>query len=119
MNNTQAIDEILAAGMGGEMATLIEKADRWGFPEDFCRDGVAIEYNPNSRNIFFTNEDYQVCMMNDNGRLASWYYSPYEGIEGFADDILNQYHTMHPEDQEWAVDILGFVPDAESEMVAA
>jgi hypothetical protein len=75
-----------------------------GLPVDFDDDGVKIGFNRQSGNVFLVNSDYQCCMVVD-GKLESFYVSPYHGIEGFFDEIVEQYATMHPEDQEWLRDV--------------
>lgn len=57
-----------------------------GFPDDFEDDGVTIMFNMYSGNVFFTNSDYQVCMMNAD-KLESFYSLPYSGEEGFKEDF--------------------------------
>ena len=88
-----------------EMAEELLKASREnGFPEDFEQDGLQIMMNMNSGNVFFTNSEFQVAMMNGED-LESFYNSPYEGKEGFFDELLEEYEDMHPEDQEWFMDV--------------
>ena len=53
------------------------KAPRW-----FYDDGVTVEFNPNSGNVFLTNNDCQVLMVDDDGNLYTWYYLSYHGNEG-------------------------------------
>lgn len=90
-----------------ERQMLIDLLTAWndfGLPNDFSSDEVVPMMNINSGNVFLTNADYQVCMMKGKD-LASFYTSPYEGKEGFFDDLLEEYKDMHPEDQEWFEDI--------------
>jgi hypothetical protein len=62
-------------------------------------------FNPNSGNVFFTNSDYQVAMMNGD-KLESFYVTPYEGHEGFKDELRNlDLETLHIEDLEYLRDI--------------
>ena len=79
---------------------LLEAWNNDGLPEDFYDDGVEIMMNQNSGNVFLTNSDYQVAMIND-GKLESFYNSPYEGHEGFFNELLDEYSDMHEEDKEW------------------
>lgn len=84
-----------------EMAEALLTASRTqGFPQDFEDSEVTIMMNFNSGNVFFTNSEFQVAMMNGE-TLESFYSSPYEGKEGFFDELLEEYGDMHPEDQEW------------------
>lgn len=88
-----------------EREMLIELLSAWngsGLPDDFSENGVHFMMNQNSGNVFLTNEEFEVAMMNDTtGALESFYTSPYEGKEGFFDDLKDEYKDMHPEDQEW------------------
>ena len=59
-----------------------------GLPEDFDYCEVIPMFNMDSGNVFLTNEDYEVCMLNGN-KLESFYTCPECGTEGFADDILH------------------------------
>jgi hypothetical protein len=73
-----------------EMAEELLKASReQGFPEDFNDDEVIIMMNFHSGNVFFTNADYQVAMMNGDD-LESFYSCPECGNEGFADEVLTK-----------------------------
>lgn len=57
-----------------------------GLPEDFNGEGVHPMFNMNSGNVFLTNEDYQVAMMNGDS-LESFYSCPECGHEGFMADM--------------------------------
>ena len=80
-----------------------------GLPIDFENNGVKIAFNMNSGYVFLTNSEYQVamCVQGENNKLElqSFYSSPYEGREGFFDELLEEYKEMHWEDQEWFQDI--------------
>ena len=81
--------------------------DAWvnnGLPDDFSNDGVVLMMNMNSGNVFLTNNEFEVAMMAD-GKLESFYTSPYEGREGFFDELLDEYDDMHKEDKEWLKNI--------------
>ena len=71
-----------------------------GLPSDFSDDEVVPMFNMSSGYVFLTNSDYQVCMVVD-GKLESFYTSPYEGLEGFYGDLKEQYEEMNEEDKEW------------------
>lgn len=90
-----------------ERCMLIDIMRAWGdsgLPEDFSDSGVRPAFNRNSGYVFLVNEDHDVCMLRD-GKLESFYTSPYEGREGFFDELLEEYADMHPEDQRWMRDI--------------
>lgn len=81
--------------------------DAWvnnGLPSDFSNDGVVLMMNQNSGNVFLTNDEFEVAMCSD-GKLYSFYTSPYEGREGSFEDLLEEYDDMHEEDKEWLRDI--------------
>lgn len=71
-------------GMAGEL--LLALADgKWASDEDEMGDGVVIEFNPNSGNVFLVDEDYKVAMLN-NGKLENWLNCGNCGVEGFRSD---------------------------------
>jgi hypothetical protein len=77
--------------------------DAWvnnGLPDDFGDNGVHLMMNQNSGNVFLTNEEFEVAMLNGD-TLESFYTSPYEGREGFFEDLIDEYEDMHEEDKEW------------------
>lgn len=79
-----------------------------GLPDDFYEEGVVPMFNRNSGNVFLTNSDYQVAMLAD-GKLESWYYTPYSGYEGFLDDLVDMYNedpeSWDEEDIEYLRDL--------------
>lgn len=77
-----------------------------GLPEDFYNDGVEIAFNTHSGYVFLTNSDYQVAIEED-GKLVSFYSTPYEGREGTLEELLEEYEDMHPEDQAYIDEIKG------------
>ena len=75
-------------------------------PDYFDTAGVRIAFNKNSGNVFLVNDDYQVAMFNGT-ELALFHNTPYEGFEGFIEDLLEiSPDNMHHEDAtyilEWA-----------------
>ena len=83
-----------------EVRDLLDAMLNSGLPSDFYADAVQPMFNLNSGCVFLTNSDYQVCMINE-GKLESFYSSPYAGLEGFYDDLKEQYEDMHEDDKEW------------------
>lgn len=83
-----------------EVRNLLDAMLNSGLPSDFYEDAVQPMFNLNSGCVFLTNSDYQVCMLNE-GKLESFYSSPYAGLEGFYDDLKEQYEDMHEDDKEW------------------
>lgn len=96
-------------------ADLLMASCEHGFPEDFEDDGVTIMMNKNSGNVFFTNSEYQVAMMNGDD-LESFYTTPYHGYEGFKDELRDQFmsdkESWNKEDVEYIHDI-GAITDEE------
>ena len=71
-----------------------------GLPEDFYDDKVEIMMNKFSGNVFLTNSDFQVAMMNGD-HLESFYTLSYNGHEGFLEDFENyKEDDLHREDWE-------------------
>jgi hypothetical protein len=102
---TENMADIMACPRERRMVLEILQAwESGGLPDDFNEEGVKIAFNSNSGNVFLTNEEYQVAMV-EGLCLESFYSSPYEGKEGFFTDLLSEYPYMHREDQEWFRDI--------------
>ena len=79
---------------------LLEAQRTQGLPEDFQDSEVTVMMNTMSGNVFLTNSEFEVAMMNGD-KLESFYTSPYKGTEGFFEDLIDEYKDMHPEDKEW------------------
>ena len=84
---------------------LIQALNNKKTPDDFDLSGVKVAFNMMSGYVFLTNDEYQVCMIDDENNLYSFYTLMYEGLEGDFDELLGQYEDMHPEDQEQFRDI--------------
>ena len=76
-----------------------------GLPNDFDGLGVKLAFNRNSGYVFLTNSEYQVAMVDDKGKLYSYYTTPYSGHEGCLEDLLEEYDNMHPEDKQYVDDL--------------
>ena len=87
-------------------AKLLNASIDQGFPDDFYQDEINIMMNINSGNVFFTNSDFQVAMMNGD-KLESFYHSPYEGMEGFYNELKEALTHMTEEDKEWFKELRG------------
>lgn len=75
-----------------ELRDLLDQYIEKGLPSDFDSSGLKPAFNMNSGNVFFTNDDYQVAMINPNtDKLESFYVLSYSGEEGFADDLKDLY----------------------------
>ncbi len=71
-----------------ERGMLVELLTAWkkqGLPENFYDYEVEAMMNRNSGNVFLTNEEFQVAMMNGD-RLEMWHSCPNCGHEGFSED---------------------------------
>lgn len=85
---------------------LIGAMEAQGLPDDFDNDGVHPMMNRASGNVFLTNSNYEVAMMNGND-LESFYFLSYHGNEGFLCDLLDEYENgnIEPEDFDQLADI--------------
>ena len=87
-----------------ELSKLIAAMESQGLPEDFSGGGVHPMMNKNSGNVFLTNNDMQVAMLNGND-LEIWHYCGNCGHEGFAedcqmnDDGCNECNKIEVEDE--------------------
>ena len=70
-------------------AELLTASCDQGFPKDFEDSGVTIMMNQSSGNVFLTNEECQVAMMNGE-KLESFYSCPECGHEGFKEDMRHE-----------------------------
>ena len=57
-----------------------------GLPDDFDDNEVTVMMNTSSGNVFLTNSDFQVAMMNGD-KLESFYSCPECGHEGFKEEM--------------------------------
>lgn len=71
-----------------------------GLPADFSDEGVKPAMNLSSGYVFLTNDEHQVAMMR-LGMLETFYFTPYDGHEGFFIDLMEEYDDMHQEDKEY------------------
>ena len=92
---------------GLEMLEELLRAMReQGLPSDFYDEEVHPMMNQYSGNVFLTNSDFQVAMMNGDS-LESFYTLSYHGSEGFLGDLIcDFYHgNIGEEDFEQLADI--------------
>ena len=85
---------------------LLKAMREQGLPSDFYDDEVHPMMNQASGNVFLTNSDYQVAMLNGE-KLESFYFLSYHGNEGFLDDLIEEYESgyIKIEDFEQLADI--------------
>lgn len=69
---------------------------------DYFGEVKRVGFNQKSGNVWLEDEDYN-CLMINGDRLDLFISTPYNGIEGFLDDILNEYDLddIHVEDKEY------------------
>ncbi len=67
------------------LVELLQAWDTQSLPEEFCDDEVHPMMNRNSGNVFLTNSEFQVAMMNGN-KLEMWHHCGNCGHEGFEED---------------------------------
>lgn len=79
---------------------LLKAMREQGLPSDFYDDEVVPMFNRNSGNVFLTNSDYQVAMLNGSD-LESWYFLSYHGNEGFLDELLIDYDNGNIQSEDW------------------
>ena len=88
-----------------EVLQIINAWNHNGLPSNFYEDNVRLAFNKNSGNVFLVNDDCQVAMMNGN-KLEIHYTSPYDGHEGFLEELLDMVDdNWHEDDIEWLNDI--------------
>ncbi len=76
-------------GIAAELLTKYADGRRsWASLEDDLDGGVTVEFNPNSGEVFLTDEDYRVAMLNSDGKLENWVYCSNCGQEGFRSELL-------------------------------
>ena len=108
MNNvyTENLSDIISNSR--ERALTIELLQAWGekgLPSDFYEEGVKVAFNRNSGYVFLVNEEYQCAMMNGD-KLETHYTSPYDGHEGFLEELLDMVDdSWHEDDIDWLNDI--------------
>ena len=74
--------------IAGELLTRYANGRQsWVSDQDELGDGVAVEFNPNSGNVFLVDEDCRVAMVNDNGKLENWVDCSNCGREGFRGEL--------------------------------
>lgn len=90
-----------------ELERLLIAIREQGLPSDFYDDEVVPTFNRNSGYVFLTNSEYQVAMLDYDGKLKSFYWLSYHGNEGFLDDLIQMYddEMICEEDFEELADI--------------
>ena len=70
--------------MAGELLTALSEQGA-----DYLTDHVNIFMNTNSGNVFLSDEDFNVAMMNED-KLEQWFSCPECGYEGFKEDMKHE-----------------------------
>jgi len=87
-------------GIAGEILTAYEENNLTQLAIDyFNKDEVTVMMNKYSGNVFLTNSDFQVLMMNGDD-LDLFIVTPYDGREGFMEELMEEYNDMHNKDKE-------------------
>jgi hypothetical protein len=90
-----------------ELRKIVDAMLDHGLPKDFERDGLHPMFNMNSGNVFLTNSEYQVAMLNGE-KLESFYSCPECGHEGFLEEIGKENgHGYADGCWEWVKEITG------------
>ena len=91
-----------------EVMQILNAWDSTGLPKGFYEDDVKFAFNRSSGHVFLVNSDYQCAMMNGD-TLALFHSTPYEGIEGFIEDILteNAPDCLNSDDVEYILRAAG------------
>ena len=79
---------------------LLRAMREQGLSEDFYNNEVHPMMNQISGNVFLTNSEYQVAMMNGD-KLESFYTLSYHGREGFLDELLIDYNNGNIMEEDW------------------
>jgi len=86
-------------GMAGDLLKAI-KTDK--DKTEYLYNGVELQFNPNSGNVFLSDEDYNVAMMNGDD-LEDFFSCPICGHEGFKEEM--PHNEDSEECQEYLKDI--------------
>jgi hypothetical protein len=77
-----------------------------GLPSDFEDEGIKVGFNMHSGYVFLTNSEFQVAMVDDKGKLYSFYTTPYQGYEGSLEELLEEYDNMNDEDKDFVDELV-------------
>lgn len=77
-----------------QLKTAAQLLTAWSNSElDFLysQDGVQVALNQQSGNVFLTNSEHEVIMLNSEGKAELFFSDGYIGQEGFKSDILAEF----------------------------
>lgn len=60
-------------------------------PDDWNDKDVYLDLNLNSGKVFLANSDCQTMLLRDDDKLELWLTTPYDGKEGFIDDLVYEF----------------------------
>lgn len=85
-----------------EVKKLLNFIQNNNLPKNFNRDQMRIECNTRSGCHFITNDDCEVLVFNPVfNKPEFWFITPYNGVEGFFEDLVGCYLGMHEDDQDY------------------
>jgi hypothetical protein len=67
----------------------------------FGHSGVKIEFNTQSGKVFMVDDELTCVMINEDGILDLFLFTPDDGKEGFFDELLSEYNDMTDDDKEY------------------
>lgn len=92
-----------------EAADLLKKYVNNPSPPDFDDDcAMSIGFNPYSGYVFIMNEMGDTLIIDGEDNLVSFYSTPYNGIEGTLEELLDNYLN---DESDWVEDDIDFLID--------
>lgn len=82
------------------LCDLLSALREQGLPMDFENSEVTPMMNTYSGNVFLTNSEYQVAMLNGD-KLESFYFLSYYGNEGFLDELLIDFRNGNVSEEDY------------------
>jgi len=70
----------------------------------FDHNTADVYFNADSGNVFLSDENFNTVMDN-GGELDLFINTPYNGEEGYFEDLMSIYENMHEEDKEYLKDL--------------
>ncbi|MEK6884479.1 MAG: hypothetical protein AABY22_32905 [Nanoarchaeota archaeon] len=68
--------------------------------QNFLGDGLMLNFNKNSGYVFLCDEDYNVGLLTDDGKLEQFFSCPNCGAEGFKENIIEIENHQNNDDDE-------------------
>lgn len=101
-------------GMAGDLLSALSRCSEgspWTDTTEYLGDGIHVCFNRSSGNVFLSDEDYNVAMMNGD-TLEDWFVCPYCGHEGFKENMDHgERDELHPDCVEY-LEQIGVLKDA-------